>query len=102
MPKPQSHRPRWLGILGRVFGFTFLLTLLSFAVALLLSILGTIVYSLVEHVPPNLMFAYKRIAFPIAISVGAIVLIATLAVEIRNYRQRQSAGRHRAEHDPMT
>lgn len=87
MPKPQSHRPRWLGILGRVFGFTFLLTLLSFAVALLLSILGTIVYSLVEHVPPNLMFAYKRIAFPIAISVGAIVLIATLAVEIRNYRQ---------------
>ncbi len=66
-----------------MFGFTFLLTLLCFAVALLLSILGTMVYSLVEHVPPNLMFAYKRIAFPIAVSVGAIVLIVTLVVEIR-------------------
>ena len=55
MPKPESSRPRWLGIPARVFGFTFLLTLLSFAVALLLSILGMIVYSQVEHVAPNLM-----------------------------------------------
>ena len=87
MPKLESSRPRWLGIPARVFGFTFLLTLLSFAVALLLSILGMIVYSQVEHVAPNLMFAYRHIAFPIALSVGAIVLIVTLVVEIRNYRR---------------
>lgn len=89
MPKPDSPRRGWIGIAARVFAFTFLLTLLSFAVALLLSILGTIVHSQVEQVAPNLMFAYKHIAFPIALSVGAIVLIVTLVVEIRNYRQQK-------------
>jgi hypothetical protein len=89
MPKSESGRPRWIGIPARVFAFTFLLTLLSFAVALLVSILGTIVYSQVGHVAPNLMFAYKHIAFPIALSVGAVVLIVTLVVEIRNYRQHK-------------
>jgi hypothetical protein len=58
-------------------------------VTLLLSILGTIVYAQVEHLPPNLPFAYRHIAFPIAISVGAIVLLAALVVEIRNYRQQR-------------
>jgi hypothetical protein len=87
MLKSGSTRRRWLGIPARVFGFTFVLTLLSFAVALLLSILGTIIYAEVEHLPPNLMFAYKHIAFPAALSVGAVVLTITLVVEIRNYRQ---------------
>ena len=87
MPKPESSRPRWLGAAGRVIAFTFLLTLLSFAVALLVSILGTIVHAQVNHVAPNLMFAYKHIAFPIALVVGAIVLVGTLFVEIRNYRR---------------
>ena len=79
--KPESSWPRWTGIAARVFAFTFLLTLLSFAVALLVSILGAIIYSQVEHVAPNLMFAYKRIAFPIAVSVGAIVLIFMLVLD---------------------
>ena len=69
---------------------TFLFTVLSFAVALLLSILGTVVYSQVEHVAPDLPFAYRHIAFPFAISVGAIVLVVMLVVEIRNYRQRRA------------
>ena len=69
---------------------TFLLTLLSFAVALLLSILGTVVYSQVKHVAPNLAFAYRHIAFPFAITVGAIVLVLLLLMEIRNYRQRKT------------
>ena len=38
-----SDRPRWTGIPVRVLATTFLFTLLSFAVALLLSILGTVV-----------------------------------------------------------
>lgn len=74
----------------RAFAITFLLTLLSFAVALLLSILGAVVYSQVEHVAPNLPFAYRHIAFPFAITVGAIVLIVSLVMEIRNYRQRKA------------
>ena len=74
----------------RAFAMTFLFTLLSFAVALLLSILGTMVYSQVKHVAPNLTFAYRQIAFPFAITVGVIVLLLSLGMEIRNYRQRKT------------
>ena len=78
MAKTSSDGPRWIGIPARVFAITFLLTLLSFAVALLLSIMGTVVYSQVKHVAPNLMFAYRHIAFPCAIAAGAIVLVLSL------------------------
>ena len=87
MPKPKPESPRWIGAAGRVIAFTFLLTLLSFAIVLLASILGTVVYAQVKHAAPNLMFAYKHIAFPIALAVGAMVLVVTLFVEIRNYRR---------------
>ena len=97
MSKRASAGPRWIGIPFRVFAVTFLLTVLSFAVALLLSILGTIVYSQVEHVVPNLPFAYRHIAFPFALTVGTIVLVLSLVMEIRNYRQRRTlAGIERA------
>jgi len=76
---------------------TALLTLLAFAVSLLLSILGTVVYSQVKHVAPNMPFAYRYIAFPFAITVGSIVLALSLAMEIRDYRQRETlAGIERA------
>ncbi len=90
MAKTRSDGPRWIGIPLRVFAMTFLLTLLSFAVALLLGIMGTVVYSQVKHVAPNLPFAYRHIAFPFAITVGAIVLVLSLLMEIRNYRQRKT------------
>ena len=97
MAKTESGRPRWIGIPVRVCAVTFLVTLLSLAVALLLSILGMIVYSQVTHVAPNLPFAYRHIAFPFAIAVGAIVLVLSLVMEIRNYRQRRAlAGIERA------
>jgi multisubunit Na+/H+ antiporter MnhC subunit len=90
MAKKSSDGPRWIGIPARVFAMTFLLTLLSFAVALLLSIMGTVVYSQMKHVAPNLQFAYRHIAFPFAVTVGAIVLVLMLSMEIRNYRQRKT------------
>jgi hypothetical protein len=97
MEKTNSDGPRWIGIPVRVFAMTFLFTLLSFAVALLLSIMGAVVYSQVKHVAPNLTFAYRHIAFPCAIAAGAIVLVLSLAMEIRNYRQRKTlAGIERA------
>ena len=89
MAKTSSDGPRWIGIPARVFAMTFLLTLLSFAVALLLSIMGAVVYAQMKHVAPNLTFAYRHIAFPFAVTVGAIVLALSLAMEIRNYRQRK-------------
>jgi hypothetical protein len=90
MAKTSSDGPRWIGIPVRVFAMTFLLTLLSFAIALLLSILGMVVYSQVKHVAPNLTFAYRHIAFPFAITVGSIVLVLSLVMEIRHYRQRRT------------
>jgi hypothetical protein len=97
MPNTVSGRPPWIGIPFRVLTVTVLLTLLSFAVALLLSILGTIVYSHAKRVAPNLTFAYRHIAFPFALTAGAIVLVLSLVMEIRNYRQRRPlAGIERA------
>jgi len=90
MAKTSSDGPRWIGIPARVFAMTFLFTALAFAIALLLSIMGTFVYSQVKHVAPNLTFAYRHIAFPCAITAGAIVLLLSLAMEIRSYRQRKT------------
>jgi hypothetical protein len=88
--KTSSDGLRWIGIPARAFAMTFLFTLLSFAVALLLGILGTVVYSQVKHVAPNLTFAYRHVAFPVAITAGAIVLVLSLSMEIRHYRQRKT------------
>jgi uncharacterized membrane protein YbhN (UPF0104 family) len=89
MALANSSQPRWIGIPFRVLAVTVLLTLLAFAIALLLSILGAIVYSQMAHAAPNLPFAYRHLAFPFAISVGAIVLVLSLAMEVRHYRQRK-------------
>jgi branched-subunit amino acid ABC-type transport system permease component len=93
----RMAKPRWVGVPVRALLVTFLFTVLSFALALLLSILGTIVYSQMKGIAPNLTFAYRHIAFPIAITAGAIVLLLSLGMEIRNYRQRKTlAGIERA------
>ena len=86
----NSDYLRWIGIPARVFAMTFVFTLLTFAVSLLLGILGTIAYAQLQHVVPDLTFAYRRIAFPCAITAGAIVLVMSLAMEIQHYRQRKA------------
>src|SRR6202158_6640801 len=96
MEKADTAGPRWVGIPARIFAMTFLFTLLSFAVALLLSIMGTVIYSQIKHMAPDLTFAYRHIAFPFAIVAGAIVLFLSLGMEIRNYRQRKAAVIERA------
>lgn|SRR5258708_14470888 len=90
MPQTTSAPPRWIGIPVRVLLTTVVVTLLAFAVSLLLSILGTVVYSQVKHVAPNMPYAYRYVAFPFAITVGVVVLTLSLAMEIRHYRQRKT------------
>ena len=43
-----------------------------------------------KHVAPNLTFAYRHIAFPFAITAGVVVLVLSLLMEVRNYRQRKT------------
>ena len=89
-PKTAARKPRLFLIPIRVFLATVLLTLLAFAVSLLLGILGIVIAARVRGIPPDLSFAYRYIPAPIAAIVGAIVMILALALEIRRDRQSKA------------
>lgn len=69
---------------------TFLLTLLAFAVSLLLGILGIVIGARLRGLHPNMTEAYRHIALPIALAVGAVALLTVTALEIRDYRQSRA------------
>jgi hypothetical protein len=87
--RPEPRRPRWYGIPVRAAIITFLLTLLTFAVSLLLGIVGILGIAKMRGVAPNLAPAYRQVAFPAAMAVGAVVLVLSLIVEARRYRRGQ-------------
>ena len=82
--------PRWYGIPVRVLLVTFIGTLISFAVSLLLAILGTVIGAALRGVHPDMRIAYRDIAVPMALLVGAIIFVFTLVMEIRHYRQART------------
>ena len=84
--KPSGKPNRYL-IPVRVLLVTFLLTLLAFAVSLLLGILGLVIGARVRGFHPNMTTAYRYVALPAAGLVAAIVLISASVIEIRHYRQ---------------
>ena len=79
--------PRWYGIPARVLLATLIGTLIAFAASLLLGILGTIIVSALRGIHPDMRIAYRIIALPVACVAGAIVLVLSLIMEIRHYRQ---------------
>lgn len=85
-----DHSPRWYGIPVRIFLLTFIGTLLCFAVGLLLAILGTVVVSAIRGVRPDMTIAYWRIALPIALIAGGIILVMATVLEVRHYQQRRA------------
>lgn len=89
-PQRASRSPRWYGIPVRVFLVTFIGTLLSFAVSLLLAIFGTVIISALRGVHPDMRIAYRHIALPMALVAGGIILVLTIAVEVRHYRQTKT------------
>jgi len=84
------HKPRWYMIPVRAGFVAFLVTLVSFALSLLLSLIGMVLVAKLHSTPPDLRFAYRHIALPVALSVGAIVLVLALIMEIRHYRQSRA------------
>ena len=100
-PTSSQAQSRWYLIPARVILVTFLLTLLAFAVSLLLGILGLIIAGGLHDVHPDLTVAYRRIALPAAGVVFALALVAMTAIEIRNFRQSRTLDRiARASRNP--
>jgi hypothetical protein len=84
------HQPRWYAIPVRVLLVTFIGALISFAVSLLLGIVGVVVVSAVRHFNPNMTVAYRLVALPVALVAGGIIFVLALAMEIRHYRQSKT------------
>jgi hypothetical protein len=91
--KSGSAGPRWYLIPPRILLATFIITLLSFAVSLLLGILGVVLAAKLKHGDPNMTLAYRYVALPVAGIVAAVVLISASVMEIRHYRQAKALGR---------
>ena len=89
-PTSRIRQPLWYIIPPRALFVSFLLTLLSFAVTLLLSILGLVVEGWMRAVTPDMRFAYRHVALPVAIVAGTIMLVLALVLEIRHYRQSKA------------
>lgn len=87
--KPPAANLRWFLIPLRVLLVSLLLALLSFAVCLLLGILGLTISAALRGVQPNLTLAYRHIALPAAAVIAAIAVPATIAMEFRHYRGRE-------------
>lgn len=86
----RVKQPRLALAIARALLVAFLATLLSFAISLLLAIVGITIYARVHGATPDMTFAYRHIAAPIAITVGAIVLVLSTALEIRHYRHSKA------------
>ena len=87
---PTPRPPRWYTIPVRVLLVTFIGTLISFAVSLLLGIIGIVAVSALRRVHPTLTAAYRQVAFPAAVVAGSIIFVLALTMEIRHYRQSKA------------
>jgi len=92
MPQAEAraYQPRWYLVPVRVLLITFLLTLLSFAISLLLGILGLAISGRMHRVHPNMSLAYRHFAFPAAMAVAGGVLVSAAVIEVRHYRQAKA------------
>jgi divalent metal cation (Fe/Co/Zn/Cd) transporter len=90
MASRASSRSSWCQIPVRAALWTFIGTLISFAVSLFLGIVGVVIVSAVRHVHPNMTLAYRDVAFPAAIVAGTVILLLVLRMEIRYYRQTKT------------
>lgn len=88
--KSRNRFPDWCAIPVRIFLITFVGTLLSFAVALLLAIPGTVLFASLRGLHPDLRMAYRHIALPIALLASVVIFIAATILEVRNYRQART------------
>jgi hypothetical protein len=82
-----NRAPRWYFIPVRIVLVTFVVTLLSFAVSLLLGICAVVFAAKLHGATYDLRVAYRYIAAPAAGVVAAIVLVSSSFMEVRHYRR---------------
>ena len=87
------RKPRLAGVFVRALLITFVLTLLSFAVTLLLAIIGFALAGAARGFHPDMANAYRLIALPVAVVAAVVVLFIALLKEFRRYRQQLAAWR---------
>jgi hypothetical protein len=83
----SSGGPSWYFIPIRVLLVTIVVSLLSFAISLLLGICAVVLAAKLHHIHPDLRIAYRFIAAPAAGMVAAIVLVSASFMEVRHYRR---------------
>jgi hypothetical protein len=89
----MPRAPRWYLIPVRVLLVTLIVTLLSFALSLLLGICGVLIAAKLRGAPPDLRMAYRYIAAPAASIVFGVVLVSATFMELRHYRQSRTLSR---------
>ena len=92
MAESSICKQRWYLIPVRIGLVTFIVTLLSFAVSLLLGIFGVLLAAKLRGVHPNMTLAYRDVALPVAGIVAAVVLVSATVMEVRHYRQTKALG----------
>ena len=70
-----ANEPHWYVISARILLITFLMTLLSFAMSLLLGIVGIVIKARLRGLHPDMAIAYDHIAFPVGVVAGAAAFI---------------------------
>lgn len=83
-----GRKPRLVGLAFRIVFLTLLATLLAFAVGLLVGIIATVLAGAVRGGHPDMTFAYRHVALPVALLAAAIAFIALSFNEVRRYRRR--------------
>jgi hypothetical protein len=74
----------------RVLFTTLLFTAAGMGAGLFLGIVGTIVYGMMRGSNIDMTNAYRHVAIPVAITLGAAALIGALVLEVRSKRERTS------------
>jgi ABC-type dipeptide/oligopeptide/nickel transport system permease component len=84
------RKPRLTMVVARALLVSLLGMILAFAISLLLGIAGLMIAAANKGGTVDMTFAYRHIAAPVALVVGPVVLVLSLAMELRHYRQAKA------------
>jgi amino acid transporter len=87
-PAQPGKLARLFGSAVRVLFTTLIFTAGGMGLGLLLGIIGMVTYGLVAGVQPDMRNAYRHVAIPLAITIGCIVLVGAVVLEVRARRTR--------------